>query len=113
MTTPDVSLARVSPTALTAAAPAGLDGALAAIDEMLDRLETVTHAGQQHLMAKIVSVLTAHPVIASGGPVAAARIERLRQESQKTAPDFSSFARATRALLSQERDPQRVPRPPR
>jgi hypothetical protein len=76
------------------------DGALAAIDEMLDRLETVTHAGQQHLMAKIVAVLTAHPSITAGGPFVAARVEDLRREAGKAAPDGSAFASATRALFS-------------
>jgi len=79
------------------------DGALAAIDEMLDRLETVTHAGQQHLMAKIVAVLTSHPVIAAGGPFIAERVEDLRREAGKAAPDGGAFARATRALFSATR----------
>src|SRR5262245_34603133 len=79
------------------------DGALAAIDEMLDRLETVTRAGQQHLMAKIVAVLTSHPVIAAGGPFIAERVEDLRREAGKAAPDGGAFARATRALFSATR----------
>jgi len=76
------------------------DGALAAIDEMLDRLETVTHAGQRHLMSKIVAVLLAHPAIAAGDPLVAARVEDLRREARKSAPDGGAFARATRALFS-------------
>jgi hypothetical protein len=83
--------------------PGRADGALAAIDEMLDRLETVTHAGRQHLMTKIVSVLTSHPVIASGGPFIAERVEDLRREAGKAAPDGYAFARATRALFSATR----------
>lgn len=80
--------------------PGRSDGALAAIDEMLDRLETVTHAGQQHLMAKIVAMLVSHPSIAGGGPFVAERVEDLRREAGRAAPDGSAFARATRALFS-------------
>src|SRR5215831_4908121 len=74
-----------------------------AIHEMLERLETVTRAGQQHIMAKIVAMLVAHPAIAAGGPVVAACIEDLRREARKAAPDGGAFARATRALFSATR----------
>jgi hypothetical protein len=79
------------------------DRALTAIDDMLDRLETVTRAGQQHLMVKIVEVLTTHPLITAAGPFVTTRLDDLRREASKAAPDGGAFAHATRALLSAAR----------
>jgi hypothetical protein len=79
------------------------DGILAAIDEMLARLESVTNAGQRHLMQKIVSALVAHPLAASAGAFVIASFEDLRREVSKAAPDGGAFERATRTLIAQYR----------
>ena len=76
------------------------DGALAAINEMLDRMESVTRAGQLYLMAKIVAVLTAHPLAASDGPFIGRWLDDLRREIAKTAPDGTAFAVRARGLVS-------------
>jgi len=77
--------------------------ALAAINEMLERLETVTRAGQRHLMNKILAVLTSHPLITAAGPFIADRVDDLRREAEKAAPDGGAFTRATRALFTTAR----------
>ena len=89
------------PAAVVPRRPAGLgDGALGAIDDMLDRLESVTRAGQQYLMHKIVGVLDAHPVAASGGPFVARRLDDLRREAGKASPDGGAFALTARAMMT-------------
>jgi hypothetical protein len=72
---------------------------LAAIDDMLGRLDTVTRAGQQHLMTKIILALSAHPLVASRHQ-AARRLAELRREATKSAPDDRAFTLATRALVA-------------
>jgi hypothetical protein len=76
------------------------DRALGAIDEMLDRMESVTRAGQRFLMGKIVAVLTAHPMASSGGPFIGRWLDDLRREIDKTSPDGGAFAVRARALVS-------------
>jgi hypothetical protein len=96
--------ARDQPAASTTAAPhlptARGDRALGAIDEMLDRMESVTRAGQRFLMGKIVAVLTAHPMASSGGPFIERWLADLRREIDKTSPDGGAFALRARALVS-------------
>jgi hypothetical protein len=74
-------------------------GALEAVHEMLERLESVTDAGRQHLMLKIVTVLDAHPM-AGADPCIRARVADLRREAGKAAPDGVSFANVARPLVS-------------
>ena len=57
------------------------------VRQVLERLETVTRAGQRHLMNKIVAVLTSHPLIAAAGPFVAARVDDLRRDAEEAAPD--------------------------
>ena len=73
-------------------------GALSAVHEMLERLESVTDAGRQHLMIKIVTVLDAHP-LAGADPCIRARVADLRREAAKVAPDGVSFANVARPLV--------------
>jgi hypothetical protein len=68
------------------------DHVLDAVGEMLERLESVTRAGQQHLMVKIVAALDQHPR-------ALGRLDVLRREAAKTVPDGPTFARAAEHLL--------------
>jgi hypothetical protein len=87
-----------------AAIPASVaDSALLAIDEMLERLATVTNAGRQHLMEKIVNLMVRHPSVTAGAPFLASRIEDLRRQARKAAPDGDAFASATRTLLATAR----------
>lgn len=85
--------------ALRLPSAASLDGTLATIDEMIERLETVTDAGRQHLMSKIVSGLVSHPAAATA-PVVAARVEVLRREAERAAPDGNAFTRIARPLVA-------------
>jgi hypothetical protein len=79
-------------------APAAVpEGTLAAIHDMLERLESVTDAGRQHLMSKIVAVLAAHPRAAD--PPVAASVENLRREARKAVPDGSTFVRLAGPLV--------------
>jgi hypothetical protein len=79
------------------------DGALLAIDEMLERFDTVTHAGRQHLMQKIVSLLVQHPSVTAEGSFLASHVDELRLQAGKAAPDADAFASATRRLLAAAR----------
>ena len=79
--------------------PAGNGRTLGAVNEMLERLDTVTDAGRQHLMSKIVAVLSAHP-LASADPCVRAQVADLRREAGKPAPDGASFAGVARPLLA-------------
>jgi hypothetical protein len=79
--------------------PSHRDATLAAIDEMMERLETVTDAGRQHLMSKIVSVLVSHP-LAAGAPILAARVEVLRKEARRASPDGGAFTSVARPLVA-------------
>jgi hypothetical protein len=74
--------------------------ALAVIAEMLERLESVTRAGQQHLMGKIVTVLSVQPPTQADESIVAHRLAELRQESGKVAPDGQAFTLIARALLA-------------
>jgi hypothetical protein len=79
-------------------APAERAPALSALDEMLERLESVTDAGRRHLMSKILTVLTAHPL--ASAPCFVALFEDMRREALKPAPDGRVFARAARPLVA-------------
>jgi len=72
---------------------------LGAVGEMLERLDSVTDAGRRHLMAKIVTVLSAHP-LASADPGVGARVADLRREADKPAPDGPWFVGVARPILS-------------
>jgi hypothetical protein len=69
------------------------DHVLDAVGEMLERLESVTRAGQQHLMIKIVAALDQHPH-------ALGRLDDLRREAGKASPDGPAFVRAAERLLT-------------
>ena len=79
---------------------AGDDSTLIVLDEMLDLLKSVTRAGERHMMGKIVRVLCGHPRATAGGPFIARRLEDLRREAGKAAPDGDVFGRIARAVLA-------------
>jgi hypothetical protein len=70
------------------------------IDEMLGRLESVTMAGQLHLMNKILAALGMHPMSKTGGPTVTSRLDDLRNETAKALPDGSAFAYTARVLMT-------------
>jgi hypothetical protein len=85
---------------LTLRGTAGDDSTLVVLDEMLDLLKSVTRAGERHMMGKIVRVLCGHPRASAGGPFIAHRLEDLRREAGKAAPDGDVFGRIARAVLA-------------
>jgi len=87
------------PAPLAPAAGLASGRALGAVGEMLERLDSVTDAGRRHLMAKIVTVLSAHPR-ASADPGVGARVADLRREADKPAPDGPWFVGVARPILS-------------
>jgi hypothetical protein len=81
----------------------GPDQILAAVSEMLERLETVTRAGQQHLMVKILGALNAHPYVLAAGPNSRSigrQLDDLKREAEKTSPDAPTFVRVAQRLLT-------------
>jgi hypothetical protein len=85
---------------LTLRGTAGDDSTLILLDEMLDLLKSVTRAGERHMMGKIVMVLCGHSWATAGGPFVAHRLEDLRREAGKAAPDGDAFGRIARAVLA-------------
>jgi hypothetical protein len=76
------------------------ESALIVVEEMLERLETVTLAGRQHLMGKIVTVLAAQTPPAIARALVTRRVDELRREAAKVVPDGRAFSRAARAVVA-------------
>jgi hypothetical protein len=76
------------------------DSTIMVLDEMLDLLESLTNAGQRYMMEKILTVLGAHPGAMAGGSFVARRLEDLRREAGKAAPDGDAFGHTARAVLA-------------
>jgi hypothetical protein len=87
-------------------APSASPSRLAIAREMLVTLETLTNAGQRHLMAKVVSFIQGH--VAPAGPGARERqraaalqiLTKLTRESERRSPDVASFRAHAEALLA-------------
>ncbi len=86
--------------------PALLAGELAVIGEMVASLDSLTHAGRHHVMAKIVGFIQGRlgPSVAKRGPVERARIaellDRLKNEAARPLPVVSNFTEAVERLLA-------------
>ena len=76
------------------------DATLLVLDEMVEILKSLTRAGQRYMMEKIVAVLCVHPGALAAGPFVARRLEDLRREGGKAAPDGDAFGHAARAVLA-------------
>lgn len=76
-----------------------------AVREMLAALDTATHAGQHHLMTKVLVVLgqemsRSHPPLGEVQRLAIARsLEALAREAARRAPDEAAFARTASQLV--------------
>jgi hypothetical protein len=87
-----------------AVAPLLAPSRLAVAREMLVTLETLTNAGQQHLMAKVVTFIEGHIAKALPGvrdrQRAAALLTRLKRESERPAPDVATFRDHAETLIA-------------
>lgn len=78
---------------------------LAVIREMLASLDSLTHAGRHHVMAKITAFMQARvaPAIAGRGPAERARIveliDRVKHEAGRPLPVVLSFTDAVGRLV--------------
>jgi hypothetical protein len=76
-------------------APAPSPATLAIAGEMVGTLETLTNAGQRHLMAKVVTFIEGHLATAVPGARerqrAAALLTQLKRESERPSPDVAAF----------------------
>jgi hypothetical protein len=81
-------------------------GELAVIGEMLASLDSLTHAGRHHVMAKIAAFMQARvaPVLAGRGPAERARIaeliDRVKHEAGRPLPVVPSFTDAVGRLVA-------------
>ncbi len=79
---------------------------LAVIGEMVASLDSLTHAGRHHVMAKIVAFVQGRigPAVARRGPAERARIgelvDRLKNEAARPLPVVSNFTEAVQRLLA-------------
>lgn len=78
---------------------------LAIIGEMLASLDSLTHAGRHHLMAKIAAFVQARAAAPAGRPAAdrarvAELIDRVKHEAARPLPVVSSFTEAVQRLLA-------------
>jgi hypothetical protein len=84
-------------------APAASPSRLAVAREMLETLETLTNAGQRHLMAKVVTFIGGH--LATGAPGARERhaalqlLNDLKRESERPSPAVATFRRHAESLI--------------
>jgi hypothetical protein len=80
-------------------------GELAVIGEMLASLDSLTHAGRHHVMAKIAAFMQARVTPALAGRSAAERagvaelIERVKHEAARPLPVVPSFTEAVGRLM--------------
>jgi hypothetical protein len=91
----------------TRTAPFALESSrnrLAVAQEMLVTLETLTNAGQRHLMAKVVSFIEGH--VAAEAPVArdrqramASQLAQLKRESDRPFPEVAAFRSRAEGLI--------------
>jgi hypothetical protein len=72
------------------------------INEMLDTLGSVTNGGRPHLMRKIVTALSLHPLAKRRGSSYAGTLEALSREAHRLAPDDRSFTHAARELIARQ-----------
>jgi hypothetical protein len=78
---------------------------LAVVREMLPTLDTVSAAGQQHLMGKVVAFIQEHSTSAyrslsrRNQEMFAELLDRLRRESNRIAPDVQAFCHGAESLL--------------
>jgi hypothetical protein len=87
-------------------APAASASRLAVAREMLDTLETLTNAGQRHLMAKVTTFIHGH--VATLAPAARERpratalqlLTELKRQSERPSPDVAAFRTHAEALLA-------------
>jgi hypothetical protein len=90
----------VAPLLATTSSPSRL----AVAREMLATLETLTNAGQQHLMAKVVAFIQGDIATAAPGARdrqrAAALLTQLRRESERPAPDVATFRGHAETLIA-------------
>ena len=95
-----------APTSRRAPHPALLAGELAVIGEMVASLDSLTHAGRHHVMAKIVTFVQGRvgPAVAKSAPAERARIgemvDRLKNEAARPLPVVASFTDAVQRLLA-------------
>lgn len=92
----------VAPLLASATAP----NRLAIAGEMLVTLETLTNAGQRHLMAKVVTLIEGH----IGTAALAARdrqrvaalqlLSQLKRECERPSPDLAAFRRHAETLIA-------------
>lgn len=102
----------MNPSVATAASPRQLRypqvhaGELAVIGEMLANLDSLTHAGRHHVMAKIAAFMQARvaPAIAGRGAAERARIaeliDRVNHEAARPLPVVPSFTDAVGRLVA-------------
>ena len=88
---------------LLASAPS--PGRLAVAREMLDTLETLTNAGQRHLMAKVVTFIEgqiskAVPAVRERPRAAALLLTELQRQSERPAPDLAAFRTHAETLIA-------------
>lgn len=100
-----LDLAAIRPVAPLLAPPTS-PSRLAIAREMLETLETLTNAGQRHLMAKVVALVEGHIATATPGarerPRAAALqvLTQLKRESERPSPEVSSFRAHAETLIA-------------
>jgi hypothetical protein len=78
---------------------------LAVAREMLETLETLTNAGQRHLMAKVVTFIQGH--VSQAAPIARERpraalfqhLTELQRQAERPSPDLAAFRSHAQALL--------------
>jgi hypothetical protein len=84
--------------------PATSPSNLAVAGEMLAMLETLTNAGQRHLMAKVVTFIEGHIAKATPGvrdrQRAAALLTQLRRESERPSPEVAAFRAHAERLIA-------------
>jgi hypothetical protein len=77
---------------------------LATAREMLDTLETLTNAGQRHLMEKVAAFIDGHLATAAWRQrppaVATEILTSLKQESERLSPQVSTFRGLAEKLLA-------------
>jgi hypothetical protein len=96
----------LAPRAVAPLLPTTSPSRLAVAREMLVTLETLTNAGQRHLMAKVVTFIEGHVATATAGvrerPRAAALqlLGQLRRESERPSPDVATFRSRAETLIA-------------
>lgn len=84
-------------------APATSPSRLAVAREMLVTLETLTNAGQRHLMAKVVTFIEGHIATAARERLRAAALQiltQLKRESERPSPDVAAFRSHAETLIA-------------